>query len=176
MVCRSINRSEEQKRLFPQAHPEGYKGEGWGEGAYTPRSTPKLPTELLTFARNLRIRQTDAESLLWGLLRNRRLLGLKFRRQHPFPPYILDFYCCEVNFAVELDGGQHAEQQHYDQQRTDYLERRGIKVLRFWNNEVLQQTESMLEKIYLTLEPLAPSSPPLLPPAGEGSKPSTARD
>jgi len=122
----------------------------------------------------LRAHQTDAENLLWGLLRNRRLLGLKFRRQYPLEPYILDFYCHEAALAIELDGGQHTEQQHYDQQRTAYLESHGITVLRFWNNEVLQQTESVLEKIYLTLELLAPSSPALLPPAGEGRKPSSA--
>ena len=146
-------------------------GGGWGEGLnYTPLPAQKLPADLLVFARELRARQTDAENLLWGLLRNRRLLGLKFRRQYPLTPYILDFYCLEAKLAVELDGGQHAEQHHYDQQRTVYLENKGITVLRFWNNEMLQQTENVLEKIYLTIEPLAPSSPALLPPAGEGSE------
>ena len=137
---------------------------------YLPLPAQKLPADLLVFARELRARQTDAENLLWGLLRNRRLFGLKFRRQYPLRPYILDFYCHEAKLAIELDGGQHAEQLHYDQQRTDRLEGQGILVLRFWNNEMLQQTESVLEKIYLTLEPLAPSSPALLPPAGEGSE------
>ncbi len=156
---------------LPQAYPEGHKGEGRGEGVYLPTPSSKLPTGLRTFARDLRTRQTDAENLLWGLLRNRRLLGLKFRRQFPLSPYILDFYCHEASLAVELDGGQHAEQQQYDQQRTTHLENQGITVLRFWNNEVLQQTESVLEKIYLTLEAQAPSSPALLPLAGEGRKP-----
>jgi len=144
-------------------------GEGWGEGRdYIPLPAQKLPADLLVFARELRARQTDAENLLWGLLRNRRLLGLKFRRQYPLRPYILDYYCHEAKLAIELDGGQHAEQHHYDQQRTAQLESRGILVLRFWNNEMLQQTESVLEKIYLVLEQRTPSSPALLPPAGEG--------
>ncbi len=144
-------------------------GEGWGEGHdYVPNPAQKLPADLRAFARELRVRQTDAENLLWGLLRNRRLLGSKFRRQYPINPYILDFYCHEAKLAVELDGGQHAEQRHYDQQRTAQLESCGILVLRFWNNEVLQQVESVLEKIYLVLGQRTPSSPALLPPAGEG--------
>ena len=144
-------------------------GEGWGEGvAYLPASPAKLPSDLRAFARDLRAHQTDAENLLWGMLRNRRLLGLKFRRQYPLDPYILDFYCHDAMLAIELDGGQHAERQPYDLQRTAYLKRRGVRVLRFWNNEVLQETESVLERIYLTLKSLAPSSPALLPPAGEG--------
>jgi len=145
-------------------------GEGRGEGAYIPNPTQKLPLDLRTFVRDLRTHQTDAENLLWGLLRNRRLLGLKFRRQYPLNPYILDFYCHDAALAIELDGGQHLEQKVYDRQRTLFLEGKGIKVLRFWNNELLQQTENVLEQIYLTLEQRVPSSPALLPPAGEGSK------
>ena len=155
---------EEGHPPLPQA------GEGRGEGVYLPNPTQKLPPDLRTYARDLRTHQTDAESLLWSLLRNRRLLGLKFRRQYPFNPYILDFYCHEAALAVELDGGQHVEQQVYDRQRTLFLEDKGIKVLRFWNNEVLQQTGCVLEQIYLALEQCAPSSPTLLPPAGEGGE------
>jgi len=160
---------DEGEPPLPQA------GEGWGEGRdCIPLPAQKLPVDLLVFARELRARQTDAENLLWGLLRSRRLFGLKFRRQCPLKPYILDFYCHEVKLAIELDGGQHADQLHYDQQRTVYLENKGITVLRFWNHEMLQQTESVLEQIYLVLEPLAPSSPALLPPAGEGREFPTA--
>ncbi|MDD5330514.1 MAG: endonuclease domain-containing protein [Sulfuricella sp.] len=145
-------------------------GEGRGEGAYIPTPAKKLPPDLRTFARNLRASQTDAEALLWGLIRNRRLLGFKFRRQYPLDAYILDFFCLDAALAIELDGGQHAEQQSYDDKRTRHLESRGVTVLRFWNNEMLQQTESVLEKIYLTLASRTPSSPTLLPPAGEGSQ------
>lgn len=93
----------------------------------------------------------EAEQLLWSLLRNRRLAGAKFRRQHPIGRYIMDFYCHEKKLVIELDGGQHSEQQDYDQRRDIYLNQLGIRVLRFWNNQMLQETESVLEKIYHTL-------------------------
>src|SRR5688572_19212850 len=98
-------------------------------------------------ARKLRRDSTDAEKRLWNRLRDRQLDGEKFRRQHPFPPYILDFFCEERMLAIELDGGQHnePEEQAYDQQRTDYLEKNGVKVIRFWNNEVMQNIEGVLE-------------------------------
>jgi len=99
--------------------------------------------------RALRGRATDAERLLWRLLRSRQFLGLKFRRQHPVGPYIVDFYCAVRRLAVELDGGQHftIEGQAYDQQRTDYLAKRGVQVLRFGNNELFENTEGVLESI-----------------------------
>jgi very-short-patch-repair endonuclease len=116
-------------------------GRGQGEG---------LPRDLLAFARQLRRQQTDAEQLLWSLLRARRLGGWKFRRQHPLPPYILDFYCHELGLAIELDGGQHNDPsaRRYDERRNAFLAKRGIKVLRFWNHEVLQDTEAVLEAIW----------------------------
>lgn len=98
-------------------------------------------------ARQLRKDQTDAESVLWKLLRNRQLLGYKFRRQHTFPPYILDFYCVDKKLVIELDGGQHLEREVYDKQRTEFLEAHGIKVLRFWNDEILKQPADVLIKI-----------------------------
>ena len=87
------------------------------------------------------------------MLRNRRLGGRKFRRQHPLPPYILDFYCEEARLAIELDGGQHGEQAAYDAARSTVLASQGIRVLRFWNNEVLQQTEAVLQVIWAALFP-----------------------
>ncbi|HEX7599855.1 MAG TPA: endonuclease domain-containing protein, partial [Polyangia bacterium] len=83
--------------------------------------------------RALRGRATDAERLLWRLLRMRQFLGLKFRRQHPLGRYIVDFYCAERRLAVELDGGQHftVEGQAYDRRRTAYLAALGIRVVRF---------------------------------------------
>jgi very-short-patch-repair endonuclease/predicted GIY-YIG superfamily endonuclease len=103
------------------------------------------------------------EQLLWGLLRDRRFAGKKFRRQHPVDRYILDFYCHELKLAVELDGGQHNEEvaQHYDKERTRLLNEHGIQVIRFWNNEVLRQTDSVLEALWNALTPT-----PL--PEGEG--------
>ncbi|MER3467030.1 MAG: site-specific DNA-methyltransferase, partial [Armatimonadota bacterium] len=113
---------------------------------------------MLKFARQLRKEQTDAERLLWALLRNRRLAGFKFRRQHPIESYVVDFYCHEARLAVELDGGQHNEpdQRARDEQRTAFLKQRGVRVLRFWNNEVFQNTEGVLQAIYDALTSLTP--------------------
>ncbi|HES77271.1 MAG TPA: endonuclease domain-containing protein, partial [bacterium] len=134
----------------------------------------------LAFARELRRQQTDAEQLIWGLLRNRRLKNTKFRRQYPIGLYILDFYCAKNVLAIELDGGQHSEQQTYDAKRDQYLSSRGLRVLRFWNNQVLQETEAVLTAIWNALpdeSPMpetllaptkAPSPPTPLPPAVEG--------
>ncbi len=117
-----------------------------------PAKPPLMPT-IKQFARELRQRQTDAEQLLWSLLRGRRLGGFKFRRQHPFRGYILDFYCEEIRLVVELDGGQHNTEQgkSYDSRRSDLLRQEGIRVLRFWNHEVLTETESILEVIWAAL-------------------------
>ena len=113
-----------------------------------------IQSDILHNARELRTVQTDAETLLWRLLRDRRFGGHKFRRQHPVGRYILDFYCQKENLAVELDGGGHAdpEQVEYDRERTRYLEGAGIRVVRFWNHEVLKETEAVLERIAGLLE------------------------
>jgi very-short-patch-repair endonuclease len=89
-------------------------------------------------ARDLRGRDTRAEARLWNSLRDRRLEGWKWRRQVPIGPYIVDFLCLETNLVVELDGGQHAEQVAYDARRTAYLEKQQLRVLRFWNSQVLE--------------------------------------
>ncbi|MFN3749948.1 MAG: YgiQ family radical SAM protein [Thiobacillus sp.] len=149
--------------------PSPASGGGVGGEGKAPAQARPLPAELLAHARELRSQQTDSEQLLWGILRAKRFLGYKFRRQHPIEPYILDFYCDELKLAIELDGGQHAEQQTYDEHRTRALEARGIRVLRFWNNDVLAQTEAVLEAIYQATPAAQPSSPPTPPPlAGEG--------
>ncbi len=98
-------------------------------------------------ARELRENQTDAERLLWSRLRGRQLAGFKFRRQHPVPPFIVDFACIEARLIVELDGGQHAENASADARRTACIEREGFRILRFWNNEVLGNLEGVLETI-----------------------------
>ena len=90
-------------------------------------------------ARALRKRLTDAERLLWRHLRNRGLGGWKFRRQYPVGPFIVDFICVENNIVIEVDGGQHAEDEESDLKRSAYLNKMGYRVFRFWNNQVLQE-------------------------------------
>lgn len=116
-------------------------------------ATVPVPPELLIFARQLRKEQTDAEMLLWRLLRGRSLCGFKFRRQYPACGYILDFYCHDARLAVELDGGGHSveEQRLYDAERTKILEAAGIRVVRFWNNDVLNSVEAVLGELYAQL-------------------------
>lgn len=99
--------------------------------------------------RALRCQQTDAELLIWQSLRGRRLHECKFRRQHRVGPFYLDFVCLEIGLVIELDGSQRLEpqQQHADGLRTLYLERLGYRVLRFWDDEVLRETDSVLDQI-----------------------------
>ncbi|EON79023.1 putative type IIS restriction/modification enzyme [Lunatimonas lonarensis] len=172
------------------------KSEMIGFGALTPR--PPLPAGegeilrkakeialqrkkvnpiILEFARNNRKNATDAEAFLWEMLRNRKLNGLKFRRQHPVnDQFILDFYCAECRLVIEVDGGYHQslEQRGYDEGRTHELNELGLTVLRFSNKEVIEKTERVLQEILdcafvlqtsLGENALTPR-PPL--PAGEG--------
>ena len=99
------------------------------------------------FARALRNDGTDAERHLWRRLRNRQVLGLRFRRQHPILGFIADFACIDVRLVIELDGGQHAEARRRDLRRTEILESAGYRVLRFWNHDVLASTEDVLAEI-----------------------------
>lgn len=102
-------------------------------------------------ARCLRRSQTEAERVLWARLRDRQLLGAKFRRQHPVGNLVVDFCCPEYRLVVELDGGQRATQVEKDQRRTISLAQHGYRVLRFWDNEVLKDTEAVLEIIVQAL-------------------------
>ncbi|MDI1363164.1 endonuclease domain-containing protein [Methylotenera sp.] len=106
----------------------------------------RLPQHTKEFSRQLRVEMTDAESYLWQRLRMKQL-GAKFRRQHPAGKYILDFACIDAALAIEIDGGQHAEIQTEDNLRSEWLKDNGWEVLRFWNNEVLQNIEGVLEVI-----------------------------
>ena len=90
---------------------------------------------------------TDAEARLWTALRAQRLGGWKWKRQVPFGPFILDFLCREARLVVEVDGSQHAERHAYDQRRTAYLQRSGLRVLRFWNADVLISREGVCDAI-----------------------------
>jgi len=89
--------------------------------------------------------------VIWQQLSNRQLLGCKFRRQQVIGPFIVDFVCLEPKLVIEVDGGQHAEQQEYDQNRSHYLQRLGYRVLRFWNHEVLQNRLAVMEVIRLAV-------------------------
>ncbi len=103
--------------------------------------------ENIHFVRQLRSNMTDAERKLWRHLRQKQIYGYKFRRQHPIGKYIVDFVCVENGLVVELDGGQHSEQIIADSSRTEFLMKRGCKVLRFWNNEVLNNIEGVKQII-----------------------------
>ena len=111
-------------------------------------------------ARKLRNQTTDAESRLWHALRNRQLNGFKFKRQTPFGPHIADFVCIGAGLIVEADGGQHAVQIEADEARTKYFEEGGYRVLRFWNNDVLQNLEGVLGTITSELAKKTPSPQP----------------
>jgi len=102
-------------------------------------------------ARQLRLNQTDAERRLWAALRDRRLVGYKFRRQRPIGPFIVDFVCIEHKLVIEADGGQHADNEA-DESRTAWLQGRGWRVLRFWNNEILANTRGVIETIAAALQ------------------------
>ena len=119
-------------------------------------------------ARQLRSHQTDAEMRLWHRLRGKQL-GAAFRRQYPVGPYIADFACASLALVIELDGGQHAESVDYDARRDACLRGKGFKVLRFWNNEVMEDMESVLgvicREVEMARERHSPSQPP--PPAAE---------
>ena len=100
-------------------------------------------------ARNLRKFSTEEERKIWDLLRNRRLLNLKFKRQFPIGKYIVDFVCEEKMIVIEIDGGQHNELQNQekDAERTNYIESRGYRVFRFWNKEINENIEGVYQKL-----------------------------
>jgi very-short-patch-repair endonuclease len=108
---------------------------------------PFKPAYTVNNARMLRKGSTPAEELLWSFLRNRKLSGLKFRRQVPFGRYILDFFCKEKMTAIELDGTSHANQIEYDRNRDAILIAANIKTIRISNKEVEENTERLLEKL-----------------------------
>jgi very-short-patch-repair endonuclease len=116
-------------------------------------------------ARDLRGKMTDVEKELWYHLRAGRMHGAKFRRQHPIPPYVVDFYCDAFKLVVELDGSQHGEE--VDRVRSRFLGKQGLMVLRFSNDEVLENRTAVLEAIWNII-----ASPPFIPtplPEGEGA-------
>ncbi len=97
---------------------------------------------------------TDAERRMWFLVRSHQIQGYNFRRQVPIGPYIVDFACLSLKLIIELDGGQHADRAAQDEQRSEYLRAQGFRVLRFWNNDVLGNTDGVLEMIKRAVEDL----------------------
>ena len=148
-VCADV-RPYEPTSLAPKG------GEGRVRGA--------VSEDLRPYARKLRQAQTDAERRMWMLLRDRRLSGVKFRRQHPIGAYIADFCCPEARLIIEIDGGHHASHRNADATRSRVVEAAGYRVLRFWNNEVLGNTAGVLHRIVEALR--APH--PTLSPEGRG--------
>ena len=112
--------------------------------------------------RTLRNKMTDAETRLWQRLRGRQMAGCKFRRQHPFLDYVLDFVCLEKQLVVEVDGGQHLDDER-DKERDKRLQDAGFRILRFWNNQVLQEIDAVAEVIWKALQREAPGSTPSPP-------------
>jgi very-short-patch-repair endonuclease len=113
----------------------------------------------------LRRDATKAEKKLWYLLQRGQMAGLSFRRQHPLGKYIIDFYCSPLKLAIEVDGGQHNEQAHqaHDARRSQWLRGKGVTVLRFWNNDVLQNIEGVWDEIERTVSELSLRSASRLP-------------
>ena len=110
------------------------------------------------FAKHLRTNATDAERILWSLLRHHQFANLRFRRQQPIGPYIVEFFCPSAKLIVELDGDQHGTDhaRSYDDDRTRFLEQRGYRVLRFWNGEVMKHRDMVLESIHRAIFPPSP--------------------
>lgn len=128
-------------------------GEGWGGGV-------KLNKKFAHIARNLRKNSTDSEKLLWRNLKGRQLEGFKFRRQQPIGLYVVDFVNFKRGIVIEIDGGQHAVEKEKDKERDRWLGKQGFEILRFWNNEVLENTEGVLEVIrrrFLSPSPTPPT-------------------
>jgi adenine-specific DNA-methyltransferase len=119
--------------------------------------------------RRLRNEMTDAEKALWKVLRCRQVSGFKFRRQHPFGDYILDFVCLERKLVIEVDGGQHGERTKYDEIRTEDLLTAGFRVLRFWNTEVFHEIEAVKERIGRAVQEQQTHPLPDPPLEGEGT-------
>ncbi|MFZ5791558.1 MAG: endonuclease domain-containing protein [Pseudomonadota bacterium] len=130
--------------------PSPLMGEGQGGGGGN-RVTESDRATAIQLARALRRRLTGTEQKLWLLLRRKQLDGYRFRRQVPLGSYVADFACLAERLVIEIDGGQHGEAERSDKARTAWLESRGFRVLRFWNNEVLENPDGVLQRILAAL-------------------------
>jgi very-short-patch-repair endonuclease len=111
------------------------------------RKNDRMTSRLTKLAKTLRKNATHVEALLWKKLKARQFEGIKFRRQQPIEDFIVDFVSFEKRIIIELDGGQHAENRQRDRERDRLLTEAGFKVLRFWNNEVQENLDGVLERI-----------------------------
>ena len=127
---------------------------------YEPRVSEDFRPTLRERARTMRSHMTTAELKLWSRLRGDQLLGLRFRRQHVFGPFIVDFYCASRALIVEVDGDSHADQERYDEARTEYLNSRGLREVRFTNSDVLGNIDGVLSEIERLCTTEVPSPPP----------------
>lgn len=118
-------------------------------------------------SRILRNNSTDAERFLWQRLRGRQLGGYRFRRQVPIGSYIADFVSIDAKLVIELDGGQHQEKRAYDERRDRFMKTLGYRIIRFWDTQIIEETDAVLETIMRELESVRPH-PSLPPQAGEG--------
>jgi len=109
-----------------------------------------MDRRLLIFARQMRHEPSPAEKAMWRLLRHRQLAGFRFRRQHILEPYVADFYCAIARVVIEMDGETHLGNEAEDAVRTESLESRGLRVMRFWNTEVFDDSDAVIETIYRT--------------------------
>ena len=150
---------EWSRPYFPLS-PTG--GEGQGEGAVVTERTAEEragKAKHRGYVRHMRVARTKAEDVFWFNVRARRLNGFKFRRQHLIGPYIVDFVCLKAKLIVELDGGQHATQRKFDENRDAFLKQQGFRVLRVWNNELLTNRDGVLETVLRELESVETPSP-----------------
>jgi len=129
-------------------------------------TSPALWEKLKPLVQQMRHDSTPAEKHLWQFLRKRQRASIKFRRQHSFERFIVDFYCSEVRLVVEVDGEIHQYSQQEDRLRQEFLESLGLRVIRFTNAEVLNETEGVLKRI----EEAARFTPPLAPPRTQGGE------
>ena len=150
-----------------RAFPSPLVGEGQGGGELSTNEThrhigPKLS---VIRARDLRRNLTDVEKILWYWLRRKNIHNARFRKQAPLGKYIVDFVCYDPKLIIELDGGQHSLQHSYDKKRDAWLEGEGFEVMRFWNNEVVENVEGVLgavmERLSALRVPPLPNPPPL---------------
>jgi very-short-patch-repair endonuclease len=114
--------------------------------------THRTDPQTFRHARDLRKNQTETEEILWQAIRLKQINGIKFRRQHAIGPYIADFCSPSHKLVIEVDGSPHLEQKDYDAQRLAYLKSKGYKVLHFWNNEVMNDLDGVIERIIQTIE------------------------
>ena len=135
-----------------------------------PENRTRIHSEIRHRAQELRHPLTPAEATLWQMLRNRRLTGLKFRRQHPIGPFITDFYCAQAHLVIEIDGDVHGDpdQAKYDAARTEWLEERGYRVLRFQAREVDKDLRAVVRAIREACEARRSAPHPNLSPQGRG--------